>query len=51
MGKPEAQEKLESFRKERKDLVDSIIEVGPCFIASVPLSAHVWIRETELRRI
>jgi hypothetical protein len=41
MGKPGAQERLESFRKQRKDLVDSIIEVGRYSAVSIPLSAHV----------
>lgn len=41
LGKPRAQERLESFRKERKDLVDSIIQVGLYSAVSNPLSAHV----------
>jgi hypothetical protein len=40
MGKPGAKERLESFRKQRKDLVDSIIEVGHYSAVSIPLSAH-----------
>jgi hypothetical protein len=41
LGKPGAQERLESFRKQRKDLVDSIIQVGLYSAVSIPLSAHV----------
>ena len=35
MGKPGAQERLECFRKQRKDLVDSIIQVGHYFNSAI----------------
>ena len=35
-----AQEKLESFREQRKLLVDSILQVGFHFVVSIPSSAH-----------
>ncbi len=41
LDKPGAQEKLESFRNQRKGLVDSIIQVGIFSVVSIPLSAHV----------
>jgi hypothetical protein len=41
LGKPGAQERLEIFRKERKGLVDSIIQVGLYSAVSILLSAHV----------
>jgi hypothetical protein len=39
-SKPGAQERLKSFRKQREDLVESIIEVGLYSAVSIPLSAH-----------
>jgi hypothetical protein len=41
LGKPGAQERLKSFRKQREDLAESIIEVGLYSAVSIPLSAHV----------
>lgn len=41
LGKPGAQERLESFRKQRIGLVDSIIQVGFYSAVSIMLSAHV----------
>jgi hypothetical protein len=41
LGKLEAQEGLECFRKQRKGLVDSIIQVGLYSAVSIPFSAHV----------
>jgi hypothetical protein len=41
MGKPGAQGRLDFFRKQRKDLVDSITEVGLYSAVLIPLSAHV----------
>lgn len=35
-----AQEKLESFREQRKLLVDSILQAGFHFVVSIPSSAH-----------
>jgi hypothetical protein len=52
LGKPGAQERLEAFRKKRKGLVDSIIQVR-----SIPLFQFCYqltlddIHEIELRRI
>ena len=40
LGKPGAQERLEYFRKQRKGLVDSIIQVG-LYSTYILLSAHV----------
>ena len=52
VGKPGAQERLESFREQRMLLVDSIVQVRFYSAVFVLLSAHVEIiHETELRRI
>jgi hypothetical protein len=52
MGKPEGQERLESFRKQKKDLADSIIQVG---LYSAVIIRHQLIlddiHKTGLRRI
>lgn len=43
LGKPRAQERLDIFRKKRKGLVDSIIQVGLYSAVSILLSAHVGL--------
>jgi hypothetical protein len=50
MGKPGVQETLESFRKQRMLLVDSIVQVGFHYVAFRSAAPSI-IREIELRRI
>jgi hypothetical protein len=50
MGKPGAQERLESFREQRVLLVDSIVQVGFHYVA-FHSAVHSVIHEIELRRI